>query len=83
MKIVSFPPFLLAYFLAIRENARWTTWVPFLITGCLQVALFILCLYLRYGSSSRNVNGYVAPVVESDGPNERSRLLGPQTNIIV
>ncbi|RHZ75255.1 hypothetical protein Glove_216g189 [Diversispora epigaea] len=36
--------FLFVYSLAIRPGTRWTTWIVFLVTGCLQGILLVMCI---------------------------------------
>ncbi|CAB5194127.1 unnamed protein product [Rhizophagus irregularis] len=40
--------FLFAYSLASSPGTRWSTWIVFLITGCLQGTLLIMCICWHY-----------------------------------
>uniref|UniRef100_A0A1D1Z0X1 Uncharacterized protein C4C5.03 n=1 Tax=Anthurium amnicola TaxID=1678845 RepID=A0A1D1Z0X1_9ARAE len=72
--------FLFAYSLASSKGTRWSTWIVFLITGCLQGTLLIMCICWHFKEKrekrlEEDLN--VAP----GGPDERTRLLGPQANV--
>ncbi|PKC04213.1 hypothetical protein RhiirA5_316089 [Rhizophagus irregularis] len=69
--------FLFAYSLASSPGTRWSTWIVFLITGCLQGTLLIMCICWHYREK------HVDEEIISDGrviPDEHTRLLGSQTN---
>jgi len=69
--------FLFAYSLAASPGTRWSTWIVFLITGCLQGTLLIMCICWHYREKHLDDELIVAP----DVPDERTRLLDPQANV--
>jgi len=70
--------FLFVYSLASRTGTRWSTWFVFLITGCLQGTLLIMCICWHFRGKRL---GYVPDeLVATDDPNERTTLL-PRSNI--
>lgn len=72
MMLVQTPgSFLFVYSLATREGTRWTTWIVFLITGCLQGTLLIMCICWYYREQREKC--IEEPIV--DVPNERTALL--------
>ncbi|GBB94758.1 hypothetical protein RclHR1_02410004 [Rhizophagus clarus] len=73
--------FLFAYSLASSPGTRWSTWIVFLITGCLQGTLLIMCIcwYYREKRIDEEIisDSPIIPVI----PDEHTRLLGSQANI--
>ncbi|CAG8766160.1 7469_t:CDS:2, partial [Acaulospora morrowiae] len=81
--------FLFTYLLAVRPGTRWTTWIVFLVTGCLQGTLLIMCICWHYrakrlGYGPFNV-GERDLLVGRDGKplvqDERARLLEEESAI--
>ncbi|RIA99194.1 PQ loop repeat-domain-containing protein [Glomus cerebriforme] len=74
--------FLFAYSLASSKGTRWSTWIVFLITGCLQGTLLVMCICWHYREKREKLldeNLIIGP----DGnlvPDEHTRLLGSQTD---
>jgi hypothetical protein len=75
--------FIFVYTLAIRPGTRWTTWIVFLVSGCLQGILLIMCICWHY-RSKRLGHGpfYVSEtdqLLDRDGrpllPDERTTLI--------
>src|SRR5688500_3620490 len=42
--------FIFVYTLAIRPGIRWTTWIVFFVSGCLQGILLLMCIGWYYRS---------------------------------
>jgi len=42
--------FIFVYTLAIRPGTRWTTWIVFFVSGCLQGILLLMCICWYYRS---------------------------------
>jgi len=65
--------FLFAYSLASSPGTRWSTWTVFLITGCLQGTLLIMCICWHYREKRVDEE-----IISDDRviPSEHTRLLG-------
>ncbi|CAG8760239.1 19850_t:CDS:2, partial [Racocetra persica] len=72
--------FLFVYSLAIRPGTRWTTWFVFLVTGCLQGTLLIMCICWHYRAKRLGHGPFYVGDTDSVGkplvPDEQTRLLG-------
>ncbi|KAF0520771.1 pq loop repeat protein [Gigaspora margarita] len=72
--------FLFVYSLAIRPGTRWTTWFVFLVTGCLQGTLLVMCICWHFRAKRLGYGPFYVGETDSDGkplaPHEQTRLLG-------
>src|SRR2546421_189216 len=76
--------FLFVYSLAIRPGTNWTSWIVFLVTGCLQGTLLIMCIVFHFRARRLGHGPFYVGDTESligrDGqpfanPTERTGLL--------
>ncbi|CAG8645525.1 5285_t:CDS:2, partial [Dentiscutata heterogama] len=76
--------FLFVYSLAIRPGTRWTTWFVFLVTGCLQGTLLIMCICWHFRAKRLGYGPFHVGDTDADGkplaPHEQTRLLGEGTH---
>src|SRR3954451_15817587 len=75
--------FIFVYTLAIRPGTRWTTWIVFFVSGCLQGILLIMCICWHY-RSKRLGHGpfYVGETDQLLGRDGRPLLPDERTNLI-
>jgi len=76
--------FLFVYSLAIRPGTNWTSWIVFLVTGCLQGTLLVMCIVFHFRARRLGHGPFYVGDTESligrDGqpfanPTERTGLL--------
>src|SRR5436190_19766278 len=84
MMIMQVPgSFIVVYTLAIRPGTRWTTWIVFFVSGCLQGILLIMCICWYYRSWRLGHGpfyvGETDQLLDRDGrpllPDERTKLI--------
>lgn len=71
--------FIWAISLASREGTKWSSWVTYVVTGCLQGGLLVMCIMWeiksrREGKKVASANG------STEGEEERRPLLGNETS---
>ncbi|CAG8545983.1 4909_t:CDS:2 [Ambispora gerdemannii] len=82
--------FLFVYSLAVRPGTNWTSWIVFLVTGCLQGILLVMCIVwhfrakrLGYGpfyvGDTESLLGRDGQPISTSSPTERTGLLRPPT----
>ncbi|KAG9305450.1 hypothetical protein G9A89_021168 [Geosiphon pyriformis] len=71
--------FLFVYSLAIRPGTNWTSWIVFLVTGCLQGILLIMCIAWHFRAKRLGYGpfyvGDTEVIISPDSSNERTGLL--------
>lgn len=73
--------FVWAISLACREGTKWSSWVTYVVTGCLQGALLVMCIVWEMQSRRKGgkmANGLEETESEDDG--ETRPLLGNETS---
>ncbi|CAG8495654.1 9339_t:CDS:2 [Ambispora leptoticha] len=79
--------FLFVYSLAVRPGTNWTSWIVFLVTGCLQGILLVMCIAWHFrakrlghgpfyvGGDTESLLGRDGQPLSTDSPTERTGLL--------
>lgn len=72
--------FVWAISLASREGTKWSSWVTYVVTGCLQGCLLAMCIIWSWKEEKGKGVENGSANVESGDEGERRPLLGNETS---